>query len=258
MALFHRMTLASIPSSKFNVLYGHSITLAPPSKIAQRAIAPQRLAVPPLAAPAGMAVAKPTKAAKAAKVMAEVMPCAVTASVLNCTDLLKVIVGLRIEVDQHALSSSAVSHDWQSAMLQLKQEVGFGNHTFKMHYALVWPDPYQLLAGWGNDPLIVQPNVRDELASMYGGELLPKWENAKVTALGEEQFKDRILSYKDALTTLDAKGTSGWLSGGVLDAYFASYMHDVLEIGTSSSSSLSSDMAPAGAMASGSELMALS
>ena len=110
MALFHRMTLASIPSSKFNVLYGHSITLAP--KSAPAPVRPQRLAVPPLAAPAGMAVAKPTKAAKAAKVMAEVMPCAVTASVLNCTDLLKVIVGLRIEVDQHALSSSAAGNGW--------------------------------------------------------------------------------------------------------------------------------------------------
>ena len=226
MAGFYRMSLASFPPSKFSVLHGHSIAFAPKSAPAPvRAIAPLGLSAPALAAPAGMAVAKPTKAAKAANVMAEVVPCAVMAFVLTSTDLLKIIVGLRIEVDQHALSSRAVSHDWRTAMLQLDKEVGSSKHKLKMHYALVWPDPYQLLAGWGNDPLIVLPNVRDELESMYGGELLSEWET--VIALDEEQFKDRIISHKDAITTLDLKGTSGWLSGGVLDAYFAAFVHDV-------------------------------
>ena len=225
MVLFPKMTLGVVWPSRFGGHSAASLPLAPPRAAAK----------PTTAASAGrrsddivsMSVNVPIvpvngPSMKMAKGEAASM---VTEAVLGEQNLLSIVIKYSILSDPHAPKLANVARIWNEQLIWWKEQFALmtpvGEELKGGVLCFSNSPTMALLHGWGAAPrdllLGLQQPVIPDAAS---------WQN--FWALGERTFADRRMLHEDALTLLDLPGGKhGWLTGGVIDAYFGSFLHDI-------------------------------
>ena len=142
----------------------------------------------------------------------------VAEEVLDSTELLSTVIKYSLESNAQAPTLAAVAQGWHKQLCFWKQQLVDQTALSKDLKAVqcLGCSPLALVHGWGASPrdLLLDPP-------------LPVVPVEDFRALGED-YPDRVTILADVLTLLDRPGGgNGWLTGGLIDAYFASFLHDV-------------------------------
>ena len=215
--MFDKMRMHSVWPSGFNALHSPSLPLVPhkpaaaaPATTASAALMPTGLPeVVPIKMTGGLPSAKVAKGEAGTNVAEEV---------LDSTELLSTVIKYSLESNAQAPTLAAVAQGWHKQLCFWKQQLVDQTALSKDLKAVqcLGCSPLALVHGWGASP-------RDLLLDSP----LPVVPVEDFRALGEE-YPDRVTILADVLTLLDRPGGgNGWLTGGLIDAYFASFLHDV-------------------------------
>ena len=218
--MFFKMTLDRVWPSRFGDLRSTGLPLAPqkPAAAAPATNAPAALM------PTGLRKVAPINAnglsVKVAKGEAKII---VTEAVLSNMELLSNVIKYALESNAQAPMLASVAQGWQEQLCFWKQQLQLKTALCKELKAGVQCldcSPLGLLHGWGASPRnlllgLPLPVIADTAA----------WEDFR--ALGES-YGDRVITRADVLTLLDLPGGgNGWLTGGLIDGYMGSFLHDV-------------------------------
>lgn len=218
--MFFKMTLDRVWPSRFGDLCSTGLPLAPqkPAAAAPATNAPAALM------PTGLRKVAPINAnglsVKVAKGEAKII---VTEAVLSNMELLSNVIKYALESNAQAPMLASVAQGWQEQLCFWKQQLQLKTALCKELKAGVQCldcSPLGLLHGWGASPRnlllgLPLPVIADTAA----------WEDFR--ALGES-YGDRVITRADVLTLLDLPGGgNGWLTGGLIDGYMGSFLHDV-------------------------------
>ena len=220
--MFLKMTLKVVWPSGFKELPSAGLPLAPHKPAAA---APATAALMPTGlrkvAPINVITVLSVKVAKgeAGTNVAE--------AVFGNTELLSTVIKYALESNAQAPTLASVAQGWHMQLCFWKQQLVLKTALSKELKAGVQCldcSPLALLHGWGASPrdlLLDQPLPVIAAAA--------DWKDFR--ALGEP-FPDRVTTHTDVLTLLDwPGGGNGWLTGGLIDGYFGSFLHDVRRTG---------------------------
>ena len=203
--MFAKMTLDRVWPSRFGGLCSAGLPLAPqkPAAAARATNASAGLT------PTSLRVVAPINvnglSVKVAKGEAATI---VADAVLGNMELLSTVIKCALESNAQAPTLASVAQAWNGQVCFWKQQI----------VQCIVSSPVALLHGWGAPP-------RNLLVGMPQPTISPVFDAFQ--ALGEK-FPDRITTREDVLTLLDLPGGgNGWLTGGLIDGYMGSFLHDV-------------------------------
>ena len=222
--MFLKMTLSRVWPSSFTDLRSPCLPLAPHKPAAA---APATTASAALM-PTGLRKVAPINVSGlSAKVAKGEAGTNVAEAVLGNTELLSTVIKYSLESNAQAPMLASVAQGWHKQLCLWKQQLVLKTALSKELKAGVQCldcSPLALLHGWGASScnlLLDQPLPVIAAAAA--------WEDFR--ALGES-YPDRVTIRADVLTLLDLPGGgNGWLTGGLIDGYFGSFLHDVRRTG---------------------------
>ena len=224
--MFDKMRLHFVWDSSFMALRSPSLPLVPHKPAAAAPATTASAALMPTGLPEVVPI-KMTGDLLSAKVAKGEAGTNVAEEVLGSTELLSTVIKHSLESNAQAPTLASVAQGWHKQLCFWKQQLVHQtalSKDLKAGVQCLGCSPLALLHGWGASPrdLLLDPPLPVIPAAAA-------WVDFR--ALGED-YPDRVTILADVLTLLDRPGGgNGWLTGGLIDAYFASFLHDVRRSG---------------------------
>tara|TARA_B110001452_G_scaffold82754_1_gene67669 strand:- start:1438 stop:2697 length:1260 start_codon:yes stop_codon:yes gene_type:complete len=220
--MFFKMKLGSIWPSRFDSLCSAGLSLTPQKPAAA---APATNASAAFTLTGRRQVAPINVDGLSVKVAKGEVATSVADAVLGNEELLSTVIKCALESNAQAPTLASVAQAWNHQLCWWKQQIVLKASLSKDLTAVQCMDCnlVALLHGWGAPP-------RNLLVGLPQPTIEPVFDGFRAL---NEMFADRVTTREDVLTLLDLPGGgNGWLTGGLIDAYMGSFLHDVRRVVT--------------------------